>query len=122
MLFLSVRWNQIRYHLYADVYDWITKPLECGRREAIALLDLKPGEKFLTVGCGTGADLEYVPQGADVTAIDITPKRVHRTTLRAERLGFNIDARVMDALSLTFKENEFDPRNSPSDSLCRSRT
>ncbi|WP_049972744.1 class I SAM-dependent methyltransferase [Haladaptatus cibarius] len=103
-----VWWNRIRYRLYAPIYDRITKPLEQGRREAIELLDLDPNEKLLIVGCGTGADLEYIPRGVDITAVDLTPEMVRRTVASAERIGHEIDSQVMDARLLSFDDNEFD--------------
>ena len=104
----SARWNRIRYRLYAPVYDSIAKPLERGRQEAIESLELEPGQKLLIVGCGTGLDLDYVPKGVDVTAIDVTPEMVRRTQARAERLGHDVDVRVTDARSLSFDDDEFD--------------
>lgn len=103
----SVYWNQIRYRLYAPIYDQITKPLEHSRQRAMTQLDLESGEKLLIIGCGTGADLEYVPSGVDVTVLDVTPEMVRRTVGRATRLGHEVDSRVMDARSLPFEADEF---------------
>ncbi len=38
----------------------------------------KSGEKLLILGCGTGLDLEYIPKGVDITAVDITPAMVSK--------------------------------------------
>jgi len=101
-------WNRFRYRLYAPVYDWGARPLERGRKRAIERLDPQRGERILLLGSGTGMDLEYVPQGVDVTAIDVTPAMVRRTEARGDSLGIDVDARVGDARSLPFDDESFD--------------
>lgn len=98
------RWNRIRYTLYAPFYDLIVRRLAKGRRRAIELLNVQPGERVLIVGCGTGLDLELLPRTANVTAIDLTPAMVEKTRAR----GFAVDARVMDASKLEFPDASFD--------------
>ena len=105
---LANSWNRIRYRLYAPVYDLAAKPLEGGRERAVERLDLEAGDRVLILGCGTGRDIEYLPAGVAVTAIDITPAMVRRTAARGESLGFDVDARVGDAGSLPFEEDAFD--------------
>ena len=101
-------WNRTRYRLYAPVYDWGARPLEPGRQRAIERLDPQPGEHILILGAGTGMDLEYLPSGVQVTAIDVAPEMVHRTKERGESLGLDVDARVGDARSLPFDDDTFD--------------
>ncbi|MGZ5442182.1 MAG: class I SAM-dependent methyltransferase [Thermoanaerobaculia bacterium] len=102
------RWNRLRYTLYAPFYDLIVGRIGRGRRRAIELLDLQPGERVLIDGCGTGLDLELLPRDCHITAIDITPAMVEKTRARAAALGMTIDARVMDAASLDFADESFD--------------
>lgn len=102
------RWNRARYTLYAPFYDLIVRRLGRGRRRAIELLDVKPGERVLIDGCGTGLDLELLPRDCLVTAIDLTPAMVEKTRARAATLGMAIDARVMDAARLEFGDDSFD--------------
>lgn len=102
------RWNRLRYTLYAPFYDLIARRLNRGRRRAIELLDVRNGERVLIVGCGTGLDLELLPRGARITAIDLTPAMVEKTRARAESLGMNVGARVMDAAKLDFDDAAFD--------------
>ena len=105
---LSTWWNRTRYRFYAPVYDWVARPLERGRERAIDRLDLVAGDRILILGCGTGSDLDYLPPGVTVTAIDVTPAMVRRTEERAETLGIEMDARVGDAQSLPFDNGTFD--------------
>jgi len=102
------RWNRARYTLYAPFYDLIVRRLHRGRRRAIELLDVKPGERVLIDGCGTGLDLELLPRDCVVTALDLTPAMVEKTRARAATLGMSIDARVMDAARLEFADESFD--------------
>jgi ubiquinone/menaquinone biosynthesis C-methylase UbiE len=105
---LSTWWNRTRYRLYAPVYDRVARPLERGREQAIERLDVEPGDRILILGCGTGSDLAYLPDGVRVTALDVTPAMVRRTEKRAEKLGLEVDARVGDAQSLPFDDDAFD--------------
>lgn len=104
----SNRWNRLRYRLYAPVYDLVARPLRRGRQRAIDRLDLGAADRILVVGCGTGSDLPFLPAGAGVTAIDLTPAMVRRTRARAETLDVDVDTRVGDAHSLPFADDKFD--------------
>ncbi|HEX8255433.1 MAG TPA: methyltransferase domain-containing protein [Thermoanaerobaculia bacterium] len=101
-------WNRLRYTLYAPFYDLIARRLARGRRRALELLNVRAGERVLIVGCGTGLDLELLPRGAQITAVDLTPAMVEKTCARAASLGMSIDARVMDAAALELEAASFD--------------
>lgn len=100
-------WNRLRYTLYAPAYDRIVR-LGRVRRRSLELLALRPGERVLIDGAGTGADLPFVPEGVDVVATDLTPAMVQRARARAARLGRPVDARVMDAQALELPDASFD--------------
>lgn len=102
------RWNRLRYTLYAPFYDLIARRVGRGRRRALELLAVRPGERVLIDGCGTGLDLELLPRDCVVTAVDLTPAMVEKTRARAASLGMPIDARVMDAARLDFADQSFD--------------
>lgn len=102
------RWNRLRYTLYAPFYDLVGRRLGRGRRRALELLEVREGERVLIVGCGTGLDLELLPRGARVTAVDLTPAMVEKTRARAAALGMQVDARVMDAARLELPDASFD--------------
>lgn len=101
-------WNRTRYTLYAPFYDLLVRRIGRGRRRALELLAVQPGERVLIVGCGTGLDLEHLPPAAQITAVDLTPAMVARTRTRAAALGLTVDAQVMDAAALSFPSASFD--------------
>ncbi|MFZ5824085.1 MAG: class I SAM-dependent methyltransferase [Bacillota bacterium] len=101
------RWNQIRYTLFAPIYDLIAS-FGSQRRRSISLLDPRPGESVLIVGAGTGADLPYLPPGLAITAGDITPAMVERLRWRAGALGQTVEARVMDGHALDLPDSSVD--------------
>ena len=104
-------WNRLRYTLYAPIYDFALARVPVfarGRRRAIELAALEPGERVLVVACGTGLDLPLLPAHVHVAAVDLTPAMVARFRARADRLGRTVHARVMDAAHLQYHDDSFD--------------
>jgi len=102
------QWNRILYSGWAPFYDLLVTGLEDKRRTSLQLADVKPGERVLLLGAGTGLDLKYLPKNAEITAIDITPGMITRLEKRAEKLNLTVDARVMDGQNLEFNSDSFD--------------
>jgi 2-polyprenyl-3-methyl-5-hydroxy-6-metoxy-1,4-benzoquinol methylase len=66
------------------------------------------GKRVLEVGCGMGLHTELMARaGAQVTAIDISPKSVAATTARLALKGVAADVRELDAETIDF-EDDFD--------------
>ena len=103
----TLGWNRVRYTLLAPLYDRVAG-FRPQRRRSIELLAPRPGERILVDGCGTGADLAFLPPDVRVVATDLTPAMVERTRRRAQALGREVDARVMDAQALQFPDASFD--------------
>ncbi len=102
------QWNRYLYAGWAPFYDLLVGSLEEKRKRSLELAAVKPGEKVLLLGAGTGLDIPYLPKDAEITAIDITPEMISRLRRRAHRLNMNIDARVMDGQKLDFASDTFD--------------
>ena len=103
----TLGWNRVRYTLLAPLYDRVAG-FRPQRQRSLEMLDARPGERILIDGCGTGSDLAFIPAGVEVTATDLTPAMVQRTRHRAQILGRQVDARVMDAQKLEFADAAFD--------------
>jgi phosphatidylethanolamine/phosphatidyl-N-methylethanolamine N-methyltransferase len=100
----SNAWLRFRYSFWAPHYDRVTKfPAE--RRRSIELLGLRPGERLVVIGCGTGADLPFIPFGVEVLAVDLTPAMIRQAMAHA-RPG--IEFRVMDGMALDLPDGSFD--------------
>ena len=104
-------WNRVRYTLWAPLYDRVATSVagfDAARRRSIERLKLRPGDRVLIAGAGTGLDLPCFPPGVHLTAVDVTPAMLERLRDRAAALGLDVDARVMDARHLAFPDASFD--------------
>lgn len=67
------------------------------------------GKKVLDIACGTGvASEQFARMGAQVTAIDLTPKAVELTKKRFELYGLEGNILEADAQELPFGDESFD--------------
>ena len=105
---LTNRWNRVRYRLYAPIYDVVAWPLERGRKRAIERLDPDLDSRILILGCGTGRDLDYLPPGVSVTAVDLVPSMVQRTAARGADHNQDVSVGIEDAHTLSFDDDTFD--------------
>lgn len=67
------------------------------------------GKKVLVVGCGTGGEaIAFAQKGADVTAIDIDPRAIKLSSVRAEENGVRIKLKREDICHTSFSSASFD--------------
>jgi 2-polyprenyl-3-methyl-5-hydroxy-6-metoxy-1,4-benzoquinol methylase len=67
------------------------------------------GKRVLEVGCGMGCMASHwASHGADITAIDLNPVAIEKTTRRFELFGLKGDIREVDAETLPFADSTFD--------------
>jgi len=102
---------------WAFWYDVLVGVLTLGREKRLReitldLARLKPGEKVLDVGCGTGslaiaARKRVGPSGA-VGGIDAAPEMVARARKKAARAGADVRFETAVIESLPFDSGEFD--------------
>lgn len=72
----------------------------------IELLDPRPGERVLDIGCGSGNHLLILSRlGLDVCGLDASPLMIHKAR---ERLGPKCTLKSGRAEDLPFDDNEFD--------------
>lgn len=75
-----------------------TRPWLCGQATG----------EVLEVAIGTGLNLEFYPDAARLTGVELSPVMLEQARERAGRLGRDADLRVGDAQSLEFPDNSFD--------------
>lgn len=107
---LEKRHVQRAYEFYAPVYDllfdWIFAP---GRAAAVKHLGLRPEDRVLEVGIGTGLNLPLYPPAARLTGIDLSQEMLDKAVDRVQTLAMpNVTLKVMDATAMDFAEDEFD--------------
>lgn len=98
------------YKIYAPAYDlvfdWIFNP---GRQAAIRLLGIRPDNKVLEVGIGTGLNLPLYPRYCRLTGIDLSEEMLKKAHEKVSELGLtNITLRTMDATVMDLNDDEFD--------------
>jgi phosphatidylethanolamine/phosphatidyl-N-methylethanolamine N-methyltransferase len=99
------------YRRYARIYDMVFGAvLQPGRRAVLETLKLKPGDRVLEVGVGTGLSLPLYPRDVRITGIDVSNEMLERARARVARAGLkNVDALIeMDAEDMTFPDASFD--------------
>jgi phosphatidylethanolamine/phosphatidyl-N-methylethanolamine N-methyltransferase len=99
------------YRRYARIYDTVFGPvLQPGRKAVIEALKLRPGDRVLEVGVGTGLSLPLYPPDVRVTGIDVSRDMLAKARARAARKALeNVDALLeMDAQAMDFPDASFD--------------
>lgn len=102
--------TKARYNRIAPVYDLMETFTEHSafqewRRDLWALL---PSGRILEVGVGTGKNMPFYPQGAQITAIDLSEGMLAKAQRRSEELGIEADLRNMDVQHLDFPQDTFE--------------
>ncbi|MCC6503408.1 MAG: class I SAM-dependent methyltransferase [Deltaproteobacteria bacterium] len=98
------------YAGYSNVYDALFKRFFYPRiKHAINYMHIKPGERVLDVGVGTGLSLAEYPKGCRVAAVDLSFEMLKKAK---EKVGKNrlshIKVLNMDAMNIAFKDDSFD--------------
>ena len=100
--------DRVRYTLYAPVYDPIVRRFDAGRRRSLALADVRPGERVLIPGCGTGLDFEHLPAGVRLVAGDVAPGMVRAARAAADRLHLDAEVGRLGGHGLDLPDASFD--------------
>jgi phosphatidylethanolamine/phosphatidyl-N-methylethanolamine N-methyltransferase len=98
------------YEKISTVYDFTFGPaLHPGRVDAIERMGIKPGDRVLEVGVGTGINAALYPRDCNVTGIDFSEPMLEKARKRIARKGVrNVRLLEMDGASLKFADDTFD--------------
>jgi phosphatidylethanolamine/phosphatidyl-N-methylethanolamine N-methyltransferase len=98
------------YEKLANVYDLTFGPtLHPGRLQARDRMGVKPGDRILEVGVGTGINIGLYPRNCHITGIDLSTPMLEKAHERVSRDGWsNVRLFEMDAAKLTFPDASFD--------------
>ncbi|CCJ34494.1 class I SAM-dependent methyltransferase [Caloramator australicus] len=98
-----------RYDRASIFYDILEKPM--GNMPFYGWrLDLMKelSGKVLEVGVGTGKNIEFYPEGLDITAIVFSEKMLQKSRKKLEKLNKKVALIQMDIQKMDFHDNEFD--------------
>lgn len=98
-----------KYNRIAKIYDLIY-----GFMERKIMHELRKqlwgnvSGKVLEVGIGTGANIEYYPTDADITAIDFSENMIEIAARKATKFNRKVNILQMDVQALEFEKDTFD--------------
>jgi phosphatidylethanolamine/phosphatidyl-N-methylethanolamine N-methyltransferase len=112
-LSVTVVENDFVARVYENIawgYDLVFGPtLHPGRVDAIKRMGIKPGDRVLEVGVGTGINVDLYPADCAVTGIDLSSSMLEKARERVARRGVrNVRLLQMDAANLKFADDSFD--------------
>ena len=97
------------YQRVARWYDLLDAPFERKRYQPLRPL-LFEGLKgrILDAGVGTGRNIPFYPEGADMVGIDLSPAMLSRAGARRSEVGREVKLMEMDVMHTSFDDNSFD--------------
>jgi len=112
-LSVTVVENEFVSRVYENIawfYDLTFGPaLHPGRVDAIERMGIKPGDRVLEVGVGTGINGALYPSDCSVTGIDFSSSMLEKAHDRIARKGVrNVRLLQMDAQNMKFADDSFD--------------
>ncbi|HVB38779.1 MAG TPA: methyltransferase domain-containing protein [Vicinamibacterales bacterium] len=98
------------YEKLALVYDLTFGPtLHAGRIQALQRMRIRPDDRILEVGVGTGINAPLYPKDVQVVGVDLSASMLERARERiARKRVHNMRVLEMDAADLKFPDDSFD--------------
>jgi phosphatidylethanolamine/phosphatidyl-N-methylethanolamine N-methyltransferase len=103
------------YAKLSPAYDIVFGPiLQRGRVAAVARMAIRPGDRVLEVGAGTGINAPLYPRDCHITAVDLSAPMLEKARERIARQGLrHVRLLEADAARLTFADDSFDSVYAP---------
>lgn len=98
------------YSTYAGVYDQtFGRVFQQSREAAVRGLPIKPGDRILEVGVGTGEALPLYPRHCEILGIDLSPGmlKIAQDRVREHQLT-HVTLKLMDAGQMDLPDDAFD--------------
>lgn len=102
-------WNKFIYKVWAPLYDFFFNSGQflVARKKVFKSIQLKPKQKILLVGVGTGADVRFLTnKNVEITGIDLSPDMLQKAKMKYA--SHQVTLLEMDAQNLTFPQDSFD--------------
>jgi len=98
------------YNVQSHFYDWVgARMIRRRQSNAVARMNIKPGDTVLDIGVGTGLSLELYPPRCRVLGIDISEGMLGKADERMRHSGMkNVSLVRADAMLMPFADNTFD--------------
>src|SRR3954463_11243697 len=97
------------YSNYAGVYDRVFRVFNESREAVVSNLNIRPDDRVLEVGVGTGLCLPMYPSHCSVTAIDLSEAMLKKAAEKVQDSALkNVQLQRMDAGNMTFADDSFD--------------
>ena len=74
----------------------------------MSLLEAKPGDSVLETSVGTGLNFKYLPRGAKLSGLDLSPEMLANCQTNLRRWRMNAELYLGNAESLPFTDSSFD--------------
>jgi phosphatidylethanolamine/phosphatidyl-N-methylethanolamine N-methyltransferase len=97
------------YAMVSPVYDLLyNRIFYPGRVEAIKLLEVRPKERVLEVGIGTGLTLPLYPRHCRLVGVDLSGQMLRKARERVQEFqATHVNLVMMDAMRMGFPDNTF---------------
>jgi ubiquinone/menaquinone biosynthesis C-methylase UbiE len=96
-----------RYNRIAEFYDLFEAFMEVQMKKWREIIWEQAKGNVLEVGVGTGKNIQYYPDRAEITAIDFSKKMLEKAKQKAKLFLKNVDLRLMDVQKLEFPNESF---------------
>lgn len=102
--------TRLIYDFQSYFYDQLaSRTLARRQRRAIKRMDIKPGQRVLDIGIGTGLSLDAYPRHCRVVGLDLSQRMLAKARKKVKAMNLqNVDLICADAMFCNFAPQSFD--------------